>query len=93
MKQMSEDNQEMMDEGEKPVETFSGEVIWFSGVKGFGFIAWEKYDVPQKDMFCHFSDVIIEGYKTLFKGQKVSFQIGANKNGDPKAVCVQVLKS
>jgi cold shock protein len=91
---MSEDNEnEKIVSEDKEVETFHGEVIWFSGVKGFGFIAWDKNNTPQKDMFCHFSDVSIEGYKTLFKGQKVSFQIGTNKNGDPKAVCVQVLKS
>ena len=92
---MSEDNgnQKMVSNEDKSVETFDGEVIWFSGVKGFGFISWEKHNIPQKDMFCHFSDVNIEGYKTLFKGQKVSFQIGVNKNGDPKAICVQVLKT
>lgn len=72
---------------------FYGEVIWFNPKKGFGFILWQKDGVAQKDLFVHFSDVSCEGYKTLYKGQKVSFEIGANWNGVPKAISVQVLKN
>lgn len=71
-------------------EVFFGEVIWFQNV--FGFLQWEKDGIPQKDMFVHFSDIVSEGYRTLFKGQKVSFSIGANKDGNPKAIEVLVLK-
>jgi CspA family cold shock protein len=68
----------------------SGEVIWFS--KGFGFISWSKNGVAQKDMFVHYSDILSEGFKTLVKGQKVSFLLGTNKHGDPKAVEVELVK-
>lgn len=72
---------------------YYGEVIFFTPKIGFGFILWEKDGVKQKDMFVHFSDIIMEGFKTLFKGQKISFQIGTNKHGDPKAINVTVLKN
>jgi CspA family cold shock protein len=69
-----------------------GEVIWFDPKRGFGFIEWEQNGTKQKDLFVHFSDVECEGFKTLYKGQKVSFGLGTNKNGDPKAIEVVVLK-
>lgn len=71
---------------------FIGDVVWFSPKRGFGFIEWEKNDEKQKDLFVHFSDIDCEGFKTLYKGQKVSFGLGVNKNGDPKAIEVVVLK-
>ena len=68
-----------------------GEVIWFDPKRGYGFISWKKDGESQKDLFVHFSDVFCEGFKTLYKGQKVSFGIGENKHGDPKAIDVVVL--
>lgn len=79
---MSEDNK------------FIGEVLWFDPKRGYGFIGWSKEDgVQQKDLFVHFSDVSCEGFKTLYKHQKVSFGLGTNKRGDPKAVDVTILKN
>lgn len=74
-------------------EVLYGEVIWFDSKKGYGFLLWEKDGVQQKDLFIHFSDISSEGFKTLFKGQKVSFSLGTNKNGVPKAVNVLILKN
>jgi cold shock protein len=74
-------------------EVFYGEVIWFDPKRGFGFIDWEIDGVKQKDLFVHFSDITVEGFKTLFKGQKTSFGLGVNKNGVAKAVNVLVLKN
>lgn len=73
-----------MDNSEKLV----GEVIWFDPKRGFGFI---KKDNSQ-DLFVHFSDISSEGFKTLYKGQKVSYSMGVNKHGVAKAVDVVVLK-
>jgi len=72
---------------------FMGKVIWFDPRRGIGFLEWEKEGVKQKDMFVHFSDINSEGFKTLYKDQKVSFNLGTNKNGDPKAINVIILKS
>lgn len=72
---------------------FFGEVAWFDPKRGYGFIVWEKDGVKQKDLFVHFSDVASEGFKTLYKGQKVTFGLGTNKRGDPKATSVVVLQN
>ena len=72
-------------------EKFYGEVLWFDPKRGYGFISWEKDGVKQKDMFVHFSDVVCEGFKTLMKDQKVSFCLGTNKHGDPKATNVEIM--
>jgi CspA family cold shock protein len=71
------------------LEVFDGEVIWFSN--GFGFLSWEKDGVKQPDMFTHFSDIQIQGFKLLKAGQKVSFSIGQNNAGKPKAIEVKVI--
>lgn len=73
-------------------DKFTGVVAWFDPKRGYGFIVWEKDGVKQKDLFVHFSDVVCEGFKTLIKEQKVSFGLGVNKRGDPKATEVNVLK-
>ena len=72
---------------------FYGEVIFFDPKRGYGFILWSKAEAQQKDLFVHFSDIVCEGYKTLYKGQKVSFGLGMNKNGIPKAINVLILKN
>lgn len=72
-------------------EAFIGEVVWFHIERGYGFITWEKDGVKQQDMFCHFSDIDIEGFKLLKGGQKVSFSIGTNNSGEPKATSVKII--
>jgi cold shock protein len=71
-------------------EVFYGEVIWFDPKLSYGFI---KRENNEPDLFVHFSDINAEGFKTLFKGQKVSFSLGVNKHGRPKATNVLVLKN
>ena len=44
----------------------TGKVKWFNDEKGFGFITTDKGDV-----FVHFSDIIMEGYKRLKEDQEV----------------------
>jgi len=76
------------DKGQEPVDTsnlpiYEGRVVWFNS---YGFIAWEKDGVKQEDMFVHYSDLQCQGFKTINKGVKVSFKVGANRDGDPKAI-------
>lgn len=73
-------------------ERYTGKVVWFSAQKGMGFISWTKDGVAQTDMFVHFSDIAVEGFKTLKKDQMVSFTIGKNNKGQPKATDVQSAK-
>lgn len=72
-------------------ERFQGSVIWFNSKDGFGFLEWFKNDVKQKDMFLHFSDISVEGFKAVKKGQLVSFEIGFNNKGIEKAINVQLI--
>lgn len=74
-------------------EKFEGTVIWFNAKPGYGFIEWNKNGVKQEDMFVHFSDIVSEpgSFRTLKKGQVVSFGLGTNNRGEPKAVEIVVI--
>ena len=53
-----------------------GTVKWFNSQKGFGFIQPENGD---KDVFVHISAVERAGMSGLNEGQKVSFDLVADK--------------
>jgi CspA family cold shock protein len=54
----------------------TGTVKWFNNQKGFGFIQPENGD---KDVFVHISAVERAGLGSLSEGQKVSFDIVADR--------------
>jgi cold shock CspA family protein len=81
-------------------KTYEGVVVWFGGKpnamgknKSYGFIEWSNNGVRQEDMFVHFSNIVAEdnSFKTLKKGQKVSFEIGLNFHREFKAINVKVI--
>jgi CspA family cold shock protein len=53
-----------------------GTVKWFNNQKGFGFIQPED---GAKDVFVHISAVERAGMSTLNEGQKVSFDVVADR--------------
>ena len=53
-----------------------GTVKWFNSEKGFGFIQPES---GNKDVFVHISAVERAGMSTLNEGQKVTFDIVADR--------------
>lgn len=54
-----------------------GTVKWFSPEKGYGFI-----EQPEgEDLFVHFSEIQMEGFKTLVEGQAVRFDIVQGPKG------------
>jgi CspA family cold shock protein len=53
-----------------------GTVKWFNGQKGFGFI---QPDDGGKDVFVHISAVERAGMNGLGEGQKVSFDVVADR--------------
>lgn len=53
-----------------------GKVKWFRPEKGFGFISSEEV---KGDIFVHFSDIQMDGYKTLDEGDVVEFDYNAEK--------------
>jgi len=54
-----------------------GKVKWFDEKKGFGFISMENGE----DVFVHFSEIEVDGFKTLTQDQKVSFEIKESDKG------------
>ena len=54
----------------------TGTVKWFNGQKGFGFI---QPSDGSKDVFVHVSAVQKAGMQTLNEGQKVSFDVVADR--------------
>jgi cold shock protein len=53
-----------------------GTVKWFNSQKGFGFI---QPDEGSQDVFVHISAVERAGMNTLNEGQKVSFEVVADR--------------
>ena len=64
-----------------------GTVKWINKEKGFGFITGED----GKDVFAHFSQIQKEGFKELFEGQEVEFEITEGQKG-PQASNIVVIK-
>jgi cold shock protein len=60
----------------------TGTVKWFNGQKGFGFIQPEG---GGNDVFVHISAVERAGLSTLNEGQKVSFDVVADKRSGKSA--------
>jgi CspA family cold shock protein len=61
-----------------------GTVKFFNADKGYGFI---KPDDGGRDIFVHITTVERAGMQSLNKGQRVSYEIEADKNGKgPNAV-------
>ena len=54
-----------------------GTVKWFSNKKGYGFIEQEG----DKDLFVHHSAINMTGFKTLEKGDRVSFDVEESDRG------------
>ena len=73
-------------------EVYTGEVIWFHIERGYGFISWEIDGQKQDDMFIHYSDIELDGFKLLKAGQMVSFTVGENNDGRPKAINVAIVE-
>ncbi len=58
-----------------------GTVKWFNPEKGYGFISQEGGE----DLFVHWSEIQMDGYKTLDEGALVEFEITTGDNGKLQA--------
>ena len=63
-----------------------GKVKWFNEKKGFGFIESDEGG----DVFVHYSAIQGNGFRTLYEGQRISFDVEQGNKG-PSAVNVTVL--
>ena len=64
-----------------------GSVKWFNEKKGFGFISKDDGD----DVFVHFSAIKRDGFKVLYEGDQVEFEVTQGPKG-LQATDVVVLK-
>lgn len=54
-----------------------GKVKWFSSEKGYGFISSSE---TEKDIYVHFSDLQMKGFKTLEENDVVEFDYDEEMN-------------
>lgn len=64
-----------------------GKVKWFSSEKGYGFISSSEIE---KDIYVHFSDLQMKGFKTLEENDVVEFDYDEEMN---KAVNVHKISA
>jgi CspA family cold shock protein len=58
-------------------EKETGTVKWFNETKGYGFISRDA----QGDVFVHFSAIEGMGFRTLYEGQRVEFDVERGTKG------------
>lgn len=64
-----------------------GKVKWFSSEKGYGFISSSE---KEQDIYVHFSDIVMKGFKTLDENDIVEFDYDEEMN---KAVNVHKISA
>ncbi|HAN24980.1 MAG: cold-shock protein [Microbacterium sp.] len=63
-----------------------GTVKWFNAEKGYGFITVSD----GQDVFVHYSNIEMNGFRVLEEGQAVEFTVGSGQKG-PQAEAVRVV--
>ena len=64
-----------------------GTVKWFNAEKGYGFITLSE---GGQDVFVHYSNIDMTGFRVLEEGQKVELTVGTGQKG-PQAEEVRVV--
>ena len=64
-----------------------GTVKWFNPEKGYGFISQNDGE----DLFVHFSEIKMSGFKTLNEGDAVTFEVTEGQNDKLQASNVERL--
>lgn len=65
----------------------TGTVNRFNKIKGYGFIT---ADIDDAEIFVHFSEVEMAGYKELQQGQRISYDCQIGDRG-PYATSVKII--
>ena len=62
-----------------------GTVKWFNAEKGYGFITV----TDGQDVFVHYSNIEMSGFRVLEEGQAVEFTVGSGQKGpQAESVCL-----
>ncbi|TXT60439.1 MAG: Cold shock-like protein [Promethearchaeota archaeon] len=67
-----------------------GFVKWFDYRKGYGFIAVKD---QEEDVFVHYSNIDMQGFKKLDQGDEVEFELKENEGEEkgPEALNVKII--
>lgn len=65
-----------------------GTVKWFNNKKGYGFIIPET---GEKDIFVHITQLEKAGLQSLSDGQRVDYEIYADRDGKPAAGNIRLM--
>jgi CspA family cold shock protein len=57
--------------------TVHGKVKWFDARRGYGFILREG----EKDLFIHYTSIQKEGFKSLWEGDEVEYEVEQGPKG------------
>lgn len=70
-------------------EKLTGFCKWFDPRKGYGFLSVEDHE----DIFVHFSNIEMDGYKKLDQGDFVEFELIENSENEkgPEAINVKIV--
>jgi len=66
----------------------TGRVKWFSSEKGYGFI---EPDDGGPDVFCHYSEIEGQGFRSLYENDRVEYELGQGRKG-PQAMNIKVIE-
>lgn len=72
----------------------TGAVKWFSARKGYGFIIRDAVPEgePNHEIFCHYSSITMDGFKTLLPGLRVEFEVSqGRKDGTIEAKNIKII--
>lgn len=61
-------------------------VKWFNAQKGYGFLTDSE---TKEDVFCHYSQLQMDGFKSLHEDDMVEYELGAGNDGRQQAVNVK----
>jgi CspA family cold shock protein len=62
-----------------------GTIKWFNVQKGYGFIT----DSEGRDLFVHYSNLVMDGFKALNEDDIVNFELGSGKDGREQAINIK----
>lgn len=64
-----------------------GTCKWFDSQKGYGFLTDSE---TKKDVFCHYSQIQMDGFKTLHEDDMVEYELGIGSGNDSREQAVNV---
>lgn len=62
-------------------------VKWFNAQKGYGFLTDSE---TKEDVFCHYSQIQMDGFKSLHENDMVTYELGMGAGKDSREQAVNV---